>query len=76
MIGVECRFTSEGRIEVNRIQIDGRWLVIVQGRQWIDRGGLHVLVMAQGVAAQELILQADTMTWQMRPVGPPAQQIV
>jgi hypothetical protein len=76
MIGVECCFSSAGRVEVQRIQIDGRWLALEQGRQWVDREGLHVLVMAQGMAAQELILRSDTMTWQMRPVGPPAQQLV
>ena len=76
MIGVECRFLSEGRVEVQRIQIDGRWLTVEQGRQWVDRGGRHVLIMAPGMAAQELTLFPDTMTWQMRPVGPPTQHIV
>ena len=76
MIGVECRFLSEGRVEVQRIQIDGRWLTVEQGRQWVDRGGRHVLIMAPGMAAQELILLPDTMTWQMEPVGPPTQHIV
>ena len=76
MIGVECRFLSEGRVEGQRIQIDGRWLTVEQGRQWVDRGGRHVLIMAPGMAAQELTLLPDTMTWQMRPVGPPTQHIV
>jgi hypothetical protein len=76
MIGVECRFLSEGNVEVQRIQIDGRWLTVEQGRQWVDRGGRHVLIMAPGMAAQELKLRPDTMTWQMRPVGLPAQHIV
>ena len=76
MIGVECRFLSEGNVEVQRIQIDGRWLTVEQGRQWVDRGGRHVLIMARGMAEQELNLRSDTMTWQMRPVGPPVQHIV
>jgi hypothetical protein len=76
MIGVECRFLSEGSVEVQRIQIDGRWLTIEQGRQWVDLGGRHVLIRAPGMAAQELNLRPDTMTWQIRPVGPPVQQIV
>jgi hypothetical protein len=76
MIGVECRFLSEGSVEVQRIQIDGRWLSVEQGRQWVDRSGRHVLIMTPGMVAQELNLQPDTMTWQMRPVGPPAQHIV
>jgi len=76
MIGVECRFLSEGSVEVQRIQIDGRWLAVEQGRQWVDRSGRHVLIMTPGMAVQELNLQPDTMTWKMRPVGPPAQHIV
>ena len=57
MIGVECRFLNDGRVEVQRIQIDGRWLTVEQGRQWLDRGGRHVLIMAPGMAAQELNLR-------------------
>ena len=76
MIGVECRFLSEGNVEVQRIQIDGRWLMVEQGRQWVDQGGRHVLIMAPGMVAQELRLRPDTMTWQMLPVGLPVQQLV
>ena len=76
MVGVECRFLSDGRIEVQRLQIDGRWLAVEQGRQWLDREGRHVLIMIPGLSAQELILRPDTMTWKLRPVGPPREHIV
>lgn len=76
MIGVECRFLSDGNVEVRRIEIDGRWLAVDQGRQWSDRYGRHVLIMVPGKTAQELYLRPDTLTWHIRPSGKPAQHII
>lgn len=53
MSGVECRFLQDGSIEVKKIQVDGRWLPVEQGRQWVDRVGRHVLVTIGGGPVQE-----------------------
>ncbi|MCI0577557.1 MAG: hypothetical protein L0331_15325 [Chloroflexi bacterium] len=68
-IGVECRFAADGTLEVQRIYLDGRWLAVEQGRQWVDQLGRHVLVMLPGNQPRELLLRPDTMTWVLRPVG-------
>ena len=68
-IGVECIFQADGRIEVRRIAMDGRWLAVEQGRQWVDQLGRHVLVMLPGNEAREIVLRPQTMTWVLRPVG-------
>ena len=45
-----------------------------QGRQWADADGRHVLIrLPDGV--HELLLRADTLTWELRDL-PGARQIV
>ena len=68
-VGVDCIFREDGRIEVRRVAVDGRWLAVEQGRQWVDHLGRHVLVMLPGGEAREIVLQPATMTWVLRPVG-------
>jgi hypothetical protein len=64
MIGVECVFAGNGRCQIKRIEIEGRWQVVEQGRQWVDRQGRHVLVRLPGRPVQELVLRPDTLTWE------------
>lgn len=70
-ISVECTFAADGRIQVRRMAIDGRWLVVEQGRQWRDQSGRHVLVMVHGGpgghggTVRELILRPETLTWEL-----------
>lgn len=69
MLGVECTFQTDGTVIIRRLQFDGRWLAVEQGRQWVDREGRHVLVMLPGNSPQQLTLRSDTLTWEMRPAG-------
>ncbi len=65
MIGVECTFEKNGRCRVRRIQIKDNWVVVEQGRQWVDRQGRHVLVRVPGQPVQEILLKPETMTWEL-----------
>ena len=66
-IGVDCQFEVDGTIRVRRLFIDGRWLPVGQGRQWVDRLGRHVLVMFGDGQVSQITLRPDTMTWLLRP---------
>ncbi len=66
-IGVECAFRADGRIRVDRIQLDGQWLPVGQGRQWSDENGRHLLIMLPGSQTRELLLQAGALTWILLP---------
>ena len=66
-IGVDCRFMNNGRVQVQRLQVDNRWITIEQGRQWVDQQGRHVLIMMPDRQVQEILLRPDTMTWFLRP---------
>ncbi|MEM7116979.1 MAG: hypothetical protein AAF614_31395 [Chloroflexota bacterium] len=66
-IGVDCSFTPNGNIRVKRVQLNGRWQMVEQGRQWVDGNGRHVLVMLPGQQAREIILRPDTLVWEMKP---------
>lgn len=68
-IGVDCIFREDGRIEVSRIAMNGRWLPVEQGRQWVDQLGRHALVMLPGNEVREIVLRPETMTWVIRPAG-------
>lgn len=68
-IGVDCVFLADGRLQVQRVMLDGRWLPVEQGRQWVDQLGRHALVMLPGGQAREIVLRPDTMTWELRPVS-------
>lgn len=65
MIGVECTFGADGRVRVRRIEVDGRWLAVEQGRQWRDPAGRHVLVMVPGGQVRELLLRPETLGWEL-----------
>lgn len=64
-IGVDCSFAGNGTVRVQRVQVDGVWLGVEQGRQWLDINGRHVLVMLPGQQAREIVLRPDTLTWEM-----------
>ena len=66
-IGVECTFGADGRIKVQRIQLEGKWLPVGQGRQWSDENGRHLLIMLPNNQTRELLLQAKTLTWVLLP---------
>jgi hypothetical protein len=65
-IGVECVFGADGRVQIRRITISGQWLTVEQGRQWQDQTGRHVLVMPPGQPVMEVVLRADTLTWEWK----------
>lgn len=66
-IGVECKFTVDGHLLVSRIFLDGHWINVDQGRQWVDQLGRHVLVMLSGQKVREIRLRPDTMNWELLP---------
>jgi hypothetical protein len=65
-IGVDAVFAVNGRIQVRRIELDGRWLPVEQGRHWLDGAGLHVLVLVNG-HVREIRLPPDTLIWEIAP---------
>jgi len=69
MIGVACFFDEEGKIAVQRISMDNQWMVVSQGRQWVDEEGLHVLIMFADDQARELILESSSMNWKLELLG-------
>lgn len=64
-IGVDCQFEADGTLRVRRINFDGRWLVVEQGRQWKDHLGRHVLIMLPESGVRQIRLRPDTMTWEL-----------
>jgi hypothetical protein len=71
-IGVDAVFAANGRIQVRRIELDGQWLPVEQGRHWLDEAGLHVLVMVNG-RVREIRLPPDTLIWE---IAPSRQEVV
>lgn len=67
-IGVDCSFDKDGRVQVRRIIVDDRWLVVDPGRQWVDELGRHVLIMIPGGRVFEILLSPDTLTWTLESV--------
>ena len=68
-VGVECRFGQDGSVQVKKVQVNGRWQPVGQGRQWVDENGRHVLIMLSGDEVRELVLQPDTLRWGLVAVG-------
>ena len=64
-IGVECSFAEDGKVWVRKVQLNGRWQPVGQGRQWVDENGRHVLIMLPGEEVRELVLQVGTLQWGM-----------
>lgn len=76
IIGVDCTFQIDGRILVRRIFLDGEWISVGQGRQWVDEKGRHALIMLQNDQPMEIRLRPDTMTWELLPAGRQQQTLV
>lgn len=74
-VGVDCTFAEDGSVRVRRLQIDGKWQVVEQGRQWLDKHGRHVLIMLPGNEVRQITLRPESMTWQMVPVGGRSQVV-
>lgn len=64
-VAVECRFNEDGSVQVKKVQLNGRWLPVGQGRQWVDENGRHILIMLPGDEVRELVLQPGTLRWQL-----------
>lgn len=64
-ISVDCTFESDGTVRVQRVEIEGAWWSVGQGRQWMDENGRHVLIMLPNNQVREIILRADLLTWEM-----------
>ena len=75
-IGVECRFGNDGTVQVKKVQWNGRWQSVGQGRQWLDENGRHVLIMLPGERVQELVLQAGSLQWGLVERGKGAETAV
>jgi hypothetical protein len=75
MIGVDCVFQADGTIQVRRVEVDGRWQSVGQGRQWRDMDGRHLLIMLPDNQTRELLLRVDTLTWQLIPARPSPQLV-
>ena len=74
MIEVDCTFDADSRVRIRRVRLGRPWQAVEQGRQWADADGRHVLIrLPDGV--HELLLRADTLTWELRDL-PGARQIV
>ena len=66
-IGVDCTFAATGSVRVRRVQINGKWQSVEQGRQWLDQSGRHVLIMLNGNQVHEITLRPDHMAWEIGP---------
>ena len=75
-ISVDCLFEPDGQVRVRRIGFDGRWQSVGQGRQWLDGDGRHVLVMLPNKQTAELLLRANSLTWEFRPRRPVFPEIL
>jgi hypothetical protein len=64
-VEVDCKFDENGHVHVRRVRLGRPWQAVEQGRQWSDAEGRHVLVMLP-VGVRELVLRADTLTWELR----------
>jgi hypothetical protein len=75
-VSVDCLFEPDGQVRVRRIGLDGRWQSVGQGRQWQDSDGRRVLIMLPNNQTAELLLRADTLTWEFRPRRPAFPEIM
>jgi hypothetical protein len=74
-IGVDCTFTAGGRVRLRRVEIDGQWQSVEQGRQWVDGDGRHVLVMFRQQQVAEIVLSPATLTWELRQLRGPSRDV-
>ncbi len=63
--GVQCRFEQSGKLNIQKICLNGRWQSVEQGRQWRDDFGRHVLIMIQNQTFT-LTLLAHTLEWELK----------
>jgi hypothetical protein len=75
-VGVECTFLADSSVQVQRIEMDGRWHPVGQGRQWLDKDGRHILVMLPDDRIYKLTLRCDILTWEIRPIAPTGSLLV
>lgn len=66
-VNVDCRFDADGIVYVQRVMLEGAWLPVEQGRQWVDEAGRHVLIMLPTRQVRELVLSAQTLSWEILP---------
>lgn len=66
-IGVACEFAEDGRVQVRRVQVEGQWHTVGQGRQWVDATGRHVLIMLHGETVREIVLHSGELHWELKP---------
>ena len=64
-VGVECTVEKDGKVRLRRIELGDRWLVVEQGRQWIDEDGRHVLIMIPGGKVEEILLSSRSLQWEL-----------
>ncbi len=64
-ISADCTFKADGAVRVRRVEIEGSWWSVEQGRQWVDEYGRHVLIMLSNNQVREIVLRTDSMTWEM-----------
>lgn len=66
-IGVDCVTSSDGSVQVRKVQVGQAWQPVEQGRQWQDAAGRHVLVMWANQEVREILLRAETLIWELKP---------
>ncbi len=62
-VGVDCRFSPDGSVQVKSVLLNGRWRPVGQGRQWVDENGRHVLIMLPSNEVRELVLRPEGLFW-------------
>jgi hypothetical protein len=63
---VEARVGRSGRLRPRSfLWREQRYTVASIGRQWLDAGETHILVMAEGSGTFELALAPDTGAWRL-----------
>lgn len=72
-VGVEALFSAETGPHIRRIQLREQWLPVSQGRHWRDADGWHVLIMLPDESVRELMLNRETLSWELTP---PARGVV
>ncbi len=66
-VSVDCVFSADGSVRLRRVQLDGKWQTVGQGRQWLDQDGRHVLIMLARNDVLEIVLKFDTLVWELVP---------
>ena len=66
-VGLDAQIDASGNFCVRRIELDGRWLPVGQGRQWQDDAGHHIMIMTPDQDTRELILRVGSSRWELKP---------